>query len=83
MLDDRSEQKVTTLDKDLARKFLPSMSPIHPVVLEKKFAEMFLCMICSSGVTFVPINLPTWLPGDIIASDWLNFLKIFFSDTTG
>jgi hypothetical protein len=46
MLDDRSEQQVTTLDKDLA-------------------------------------SHPTWLPGDIIASDLLNFFKIFFSDTTG
>jgi hypothetical protein len=46
-------------------------------------AEMFLCMVCSNGVTFVPINLPTWPPGDIIASDWLKCLKIFFSDTTG
>ena len=36
MLDDRSEQKVTTLDKDLQGTFLPSMVPIHPVVLEKK-----------------------------------------------
>jgi hypothetical protein len=34
-------------------------------------------------VTFVPIRHPTWLPGDILASDWMKFLKIFFSDTTG
>jgi hypothetical protein len=39
-------------------------------------------MVCLSGVTFVPISHPTWLPGDIIASDWLKFLMIFFSDTT-
>jgi hypothetical protein len=37
MLDDQSEQKVKKVDKDLARKFLPSIVPIHPVVLEKKF----------------------------------------------
>jgi hypothetical protein len=33
----RSEQKVTTLDKELAGTFLPSMVPFHPGVLEKKF----------------------------------------------
>jgi hypothetical protein len=72
------------------------MVPINPVVLEKKLvlhisqkqigpylAEMFLARSLSSGVTFVPISHPTWLPGNIITSDWLTFLKIFFSDTTG
>jgi hypothetical protein len=39
-------------------------------------------MVCPSGVTFVPISHPAWLAGDIIASDWLKFVKIF-SDTTG
>jgi hypothetical protein len=37
ILDNRSEQKVTTFDQNLVRKFLPSMVPIHPMVLEKKF----------------------------------------------
>jgi hypothetical protein len=47
-----AEQKLTTLDKDLARNILPSMIPIHPVVLEKKFV-----LHISHGVamlTYVP-----------------------------
>jgi hypothetical protein len=36
------------------------MVPIHPVVLEKKF---------------VLIGYPIWLPGTIIASDWLKFQR--------
>ena len=52
--------------------FRESLKQIGP-----NLAGMFLCMVCPSGVTFVPISHPTWLPGDIIASDWLKFLKIF------
>jgi hypothetical protein len=58
--------------------FRESLKQIGPNV-----AGMFLCMVCPSGVTFVPISHPTWLVWDIIASDWLKFVKIFFSDTTG
>ena len=50
--------------------FRESLKQIGP-----SLAGMFLCMVCPSGVTFVPISHPTWLPGDIIASDWLKFLK--------
>jgi hypothetical protein len=37
ILDNRSEQKVTTIDQHMSGRFLSSMVPIHPVVLEKKF----------------------------------------------
>jgi hypothetical protein len=63
MLDDRSEQKVTKLDQDLVRSISakhgsnPSSGKIGP-----NLAGMFLCMTCPSGVTFVPISHPTWLP---------------------
>jgi hypothetical protein len=64
------------------------MVPIHPVVLEKKFVlhishrVAILTYVPRQGsnqiiVTFYPIGYPIWLPGAIIASDWLKFQRSF------
>jgi hypothetical protein len=55
----RSEQKVTTLDKDLAGTFLPSMVPIHPVVLEKKFVLHISHRVAM--LNYVPRWWPSWI----------------------
>jgi putative effector of murein hydrolase LrgA (UPF0299 family) len=73
---------LTTLDKDLAKKFLPSMSPIHPVVLEKKIVLHISHRVAMLNyvpdqllLLFVPIGYSIWLPGVTIASDWLKFQR--------
>jgi hypothetical protein len=69
----RSEQKVTTLDKDLARNISADMVP------EKKFVLHISHRVAMGSdqllLLFVPIGYPIWLPGAIIASDWLKFQR--------
>jgi hypothetical protein len=64
----RSEQKETTLNKDLARNisakygsnpFLPSMVPIRPVVLEKKLVLHISHRVAM--LTYVPCWWPSWI----------------------
>jgi hypothetical protein len=50
------------------------MVPIHPVVLEKKFV-LHISHRVTVNLFFVPIGYPIWLPGTIIASDWLKFQR--------
>jgi hypothetical protein len=49
--------------------FRESLKQIGP-----NLAGMFLCMVCPSGVTFVPISHPTWLP----KADWYFTITLYY-----